>query len=76
MLAYHVEDTVWIESWVDEYRCIEDHVPNVAALVEFHACARERQESLGRVCDVLRHVICIVTLLCERVHLRKESLTV
>ena len=65
--AHRVEDTVNIESWVDEQRCIEDHVPDIAALIEFRGFAGERQETLRWVRDVLRHVIRIITLGCDRV---------
>ena len=65
--AHRVEDMIWIESWVDDHCCIEDHVPNVAAIVEYRVRARERQGTLGWVRDVLRHVTRIITLFCDRV---------
>jgi len=65
--AHRVEDTVNIEGWVDEQRCIEDHVPNIAALVKLRGFAGERQETLGWVRDVLRYVIRIITLCRDRV---------
>ena len=37
--AYHVEDTIWVESRINDHRCGGDHVENVAAVVEFHGRA-------------------------------------
>lgn len=74
--AHRVENTVSIESWVDKQRCIENHLPDIAALVVFYGVSRERQETLRWVLDVLGHVIRIITLCCDRVKLREECLTV
>jgi hypothetical protein len=74
--AHHVKDTVWIESRIDDHRCVGDHVENVAAIIEFHGRAGERQETSGWVCDVLVHVTRIITLFRDRVYLLEKCLTV
>ena len=71
-----VEDAVDVECWVYGDSGVEDHVPDVAPAVGLGAPARQREQALRRVSEMLLHVVGIVASGSNGIELGHERLAV
>lgn len=72
--TYCIEDSVDVESWVDNKGSVEDLVPHITSRVSLNRCPREGQRTLWRVGDVFVHVAGILAIGSLLIQLSQKGL--
>ena len=70
----HVEDTIGVETGIDEQCSVENVSPNVTSWNRTGVFSRQGEGTLGRECHVFLHISSIVALTWSIIKLRQESL--
>ena len=69
-----IEDSVDVESWVNNKGSVEDLVPHITSGVSLNRCPREGQRTLWRVSDVFVHVAGILAIGSLLIQLSQKGL--